>query len=75
MGEWNRRFLEIYPQRLGFVRVTIQYDKLREFRREYGARMMIVDRRVTGQNLPLVRLYPTNGEVNATYAVYELPQD
>jgi hypothetical protein len=37
--------------------------------------MMIVDRRVTGQNLPLVRLYPTNGEVNATYAVYELPQD
>ena len=74
LGEWNRRFLEIYPQRLGFVRVTIQYDKLREYRREYGARMMIVDRRVTGNNLPLVRLYPTKGEANETYAVYELPQ-
>ncbi|MDG2223884.1 MAG: hypothetical protein P8L85_21065 [Rubripirellula sp.] len=75
LSEWNRRFLEIYPQRLGFVRVTIRYDKLREYRREHGVRAMIVDRRVTGENLPLVRLYPTAGEANATYAVYELPQD
>jgi hypothetical protein len=73
LGEWYRRFFEIYPQRLGFVRVTIHYDKLRQYRREYGVDAMIVDRRVTGESLPLVRLYPSNGETNHTYAVYALP--
>lgn len=78
--EWYRRFEEIYPEwignrRTGNDRVSISYANLREFRQKYGTRYMIVDRRVTGDNLPLVRLYPTEPEVNATYAVYELPFD
>ncbi|MCO8122084.1 hypothetical protein NHH03_10070 [Stieleria sp. TO1_6] len=72
--EWERRFEEIYPARLGKVRVTIQYSKLREFRTQYGVRLMVVDNRVTGDHLPLVKLYPTAGQRNATYSVYELPQ-
>lgn len=71
--EWNRRFREIYPQRLGHIRVTIQYPTLREYRRQYGVRWMIVDRRVCGDQLPLVRVYPNDAESNDTFAVYELP--
>ena len=73
LQEWHRRFHEVYPQRLGFVRVTVRYDKLREFRKKYGVRYMIVDRRMVGPNLPLIQLYPAVGETNQTYAVYELP--
>jgi hypothetical protein len=71
--EWQRRFREIFPQRLGFKRVTIQYPQLREYRKRYGVRWMIVDRRIVGDDLPLVRVYPLEPETNATYAVYELP--
>jgi hypothetical protein len=72
--EWYGRFQEVFPRRLGHVRVTIQYAKLREYREKYGAQFMIVDRRVAGDNLPLIRLYPMAPETNATYAVYELPR-
>jgi hypothetical protein len=72
--EWDHRFQEIFPQRLGHIRVTIQYADLRAYRRRYGVRWMIVDRRVCGDNLPLVRLYPSESEANKTFAVYELPQ-
>ena len=72
--EWNRRFQEIFPQRLGHIRVTIQYASLRDYRRRYGVRWMIVDRRVCGESLPLVQVYPTESESNRTFAVYELPE-
>ncbi|KAA5547318.1 hypothetical protein FYK55_00105 [Roseiconus nitratireducens] len=71
--EWRRRFEEIFPERLGTTRVSIQYTILREIRQRYGARFMVVDRRVTGQQLPLVKVYPVGSQTNATYAVYELP--
>jgi hypothetical protein len=74
LKEWHRRFQEVYPQRLGFVRVTIRYAKLREFRQRYGVRYMIVDRRMVGPKLPLIQLYPAGEEQNETYAVYELPR-
>ena len=73
LQEWYRRFHEIYPRRLGFVRVTIRYPKLREFQRAYGVRYMIVDRRMVGPKLPLIQVYPAGEETNETYAVYELP--
>ncbi|MGB7342765.1 MAG: DUF6798 domain-containing protein [Pirellulaceae bacterium] len=71
--EWNRRFAEIFPRRLRRTRVTIKYSALRDYREKYGVRLMVVDRRITGPNLPLVRVYPAGEEINATYAVYELP--
>lgn len=72
--QWYRRFFEIYPRRLGTVRVTIRYPELQRFREQYGARFMIVDRRVVGPNLPLVLVYPQGAATtNATYAVYRLP--
>lgn len=73
LREWYRRFHQIYPRRLGHVRVTIRYDALQDYRRDYGVRYLIVDHRVTGANLPLVRVYPLGLEENETYSVYELP--
>ena len=34
---------------------------------------MIVDRRIVGEHLPLVRVYPVGEQQNQTFAVYELP--
>ena len=76
--EWEKRFNEIFPSNegrnfLGRVRVTINYNRLREFRHKYNVRFIIVDRRVTGPNLPFIKIYPIDDESNETYAVYELP--
>ena len=73
--EWNRRLEEIYPSRLGKGRVTIRYDQLRIYRQKYGVRFMVVDHRIAGKSLPLVRIYPVGEQSNATYSVYELPLD
>ena len=72
--EWKKRFVEIYPDHLGGRRVTINYRSLRDFRQRYHVRYMIVDRRVVGENLPLLRVYPTDSSDNVSYAVYELPR-
>src|SRR5690606_21157499 len=52
--QWYERFFEIYPRRLGTVRVTIRYPRLQRGRDHFGARFVIVDRRVVGPNLPLL---------------------
>lgn len=72
--QWYNRFFDIFPLRLGTVRVTIRYDELRRFRDQYGARMMVVDRRIVGDSLPLVKIYPHDDSTkNDTYAIYRLP--
>ena len=72
--EWRRRMTTIFPRRLGLTRVTINYDTLRQYRRRYGVRFMVVDHRVVGDRLPLPKVYPVMGTANATYGVYELPR-
>lgn len=73
LRKWARRFIEVYPVELSTMRVTIRYDRLREFRSKYGVDWMVVDRRVVGPHLPLVQVYPIGDERNATYAIYRLP--
>ncbi|WP_068265713.1 DUF6798 domain-containing protein [Rubripirellula obstinata] len=72
--EWKKRFQEVFPERLGAIRVTINYKTLRKFREQYNVRYMIVDRRVVGEHLPLLRVYPTESSDNVNYAVYETPK-
>ena len=80
--EWNRRFDDVYPKRLGSVplnsmRVPIGYAKLRSYRKQYGVRFMVVDNRIATKRLPLVKIYPVadgrDDAGNQTYSVYELP--
>jgi hypothetical protein len=73
LREWYRRFRQVFPRRLGTLRVTIQYDQLRQLGQEYDAKYLIVDRRVAGQRLPLVQVYPSEFETNESFAVYRLP--
>jgi len=73
LREWHRRFREVFPLRLGTVRVTIGHEPLRRLRESYGVNFMIVDRRITGAKLPLVKVYPSRDEENPTFAVYQLP--
>lgn len=73
LRKWARRFVEVYPIELSTMRVTIRYDRLREFRQKYNVNWMVVDRRVVGEHLPLVQVYPLDDESNATYAIYRLP--
>ena len=73
--QWQVRMADVFPRRLGGMRVTIQYDALRRYRDTYSVRYMLVDRRVSTANLPLVKVYPRAPEVNQTYAIYELPRD
>lgn len=73
LREWYRRFREVFPRRLGTLRVTIQYDQLRKLGEQYDVRYLIVDRRVAGEHLPLVQVYPTDFETNESFAVYRLP--
>jgi hypothetical protein len=77
---WQRRFDDVFPRQLGSVplssmRVPINYTKLRQYRRRYGVRFMLVDNRIATDQLPLVKVYPQAGQVNRTYSVYELPYD
>ncbi|TVQ02173.1 MAG: hypothetical protein EA381_03475 [Planctomycetaceae bacterium] len=78
MLAWQRRFFDIFPQRLGTMRATIRYADLRRFGDEYGARFMLVDRRIVGPSLPLVQVYPPPASgapgTLTTYAVYRLPR-
>ncbi len=73
LREWYRRFRDVFPRRLGTLRVTIRYGDLRRIGSEYGVRYLIVDRRIAGENLPLVKVYPSRVEDNPTFAVYRLP--
>lgn len=73
LRRWADRFVEVYPVELSTMRVTIRYDRLRQFRKKYDTHWMIVDRRVVGPHLPLVEVYPLGEERNATYAIYRLP--
>lgn len=77
LREWSRRFVEIFPFELSTMRVTIRYDRLRDFRKCYDVDWMIVDRRVVGPHLPLVQIYPLieEQEHNQTYAIYRLPSE
>jgi len=75
LAEWHNRFQSVYPRHLGSVRVTVRYAKLREYRKKYRVRYMIVDRRLVGSSLPLIQIYPAGEETNDTYAVYQMPID
>ncbi len=72
---WQQRFDDVFPVAKGsrMIRVTIRHKTLRRYREDYGVRYLIVDRRVVGPSLPLVRVYPAGEERNDSYAVYELP--
>ena len=71
--EWRRRMEEIFPRSLGSCRVTFSYRKLRQYRKKYNAQYIIIDKRLTTGNVPLVQVYPHSALSNTTFSIYSLP--
>lgn len=75
MIEWARRFNRVFPRELRRARPSYRPASLVQMRQEYGARYVIVDRRVHGAPLRLPRVYPTAIQENDTYAVYAIESE
>jgi hypothetical protein len=49
-------------------------EKILDLHKRYGFRYVLIDRRVGGQSPPLLPLvYPSSGDENSTFAVFEIP--
>ena len=71
--EWSKRLADAYQFDKAKNLVPWTTEKLWELQAKYGIRYVLLDRRVTGQNLPLLPiLYPPPSELNESFAVFEL---
>ncbi len=71
--EWNTRRADAYQFDKAKNLQPLTTEKLWELQAKYGIRYVLLDRRVTGQNLPLLPiLYPSPTEFNESFAVFEL---
>lgn len=71
--EWSKRLADAYQFDKAKNLQPWTTEKLWELQAKYGIRYVLLDRRVTGQNLPLLPiLYPSPTEFNESFAVFEL---
>ncbi len=71
--EWSQRLADAYQFDKTKILQPWTTDKLWELQGKYGIRYVLLDRRVVGQNPPLLpTLYPSQNEFNETFAVFEL---
>ncbi len=72
--EWSQRRVDAYQYDKKKILQPWTTEKLWELHAKYGIRYVLLDRRVLGQIPPLLPiLYPSQGEFNETFAVFELP--
>ena len=72
--EWSKRLADAYPFDKAKNLEPWTTEKLWELQAKYGIRYVLLDRRVTGQNPPLLPiLYPSPTELNESFAVFEFP--
>jgi hypothetical protein len=75
--EWKRRMTDVYPRDKEHHRhdlAAFTDEELIELAREYQAEYVIVDLTRASRPIGLSRLYPRAGEVNASFAVYRVPE-
>jgi len=74
MVEWSKRLADAYQFDKEKILQPWTTDKLWELHNKYGIRYVLLDRRVAKQAPPLLPiLYPTQNELNETFAVFEIP--
>ncbi len=72
--EWSQRLSDAYKFDKTKILQPWTTEKLWELQSKYGIRYVLLDRRVAGQITPsLPILYPSQNELNDTFAVFELP--
>jgi hypothetical protein len=72
--EWYERLSECYPVDSERSLMPWTTEKILDLHKRYGFRYVLIDRRVGGQSPPLLPLvYPSSGDENSTFAVFEIP--
>ena len=72
--EWSKRLADAYQFDKEKILQPWTTDKLWELHNKYGIRYVLLDRRVAKQTPPLLPLlYPSQNELNDTFAVFEIP--
>lgn len=77
--EWRRRFVSIFPSKLGEERQTIHYSDLKALKKDFGLRFIVVDHQISGRVLPLVNVFNSGFQKNSfdknwlSHSVYRLP--
>lgn len=72
--EWFERLSECYPVDSERSLAPWTTEKILDLHKRYGFRYVLIDRRVGGQSPPLLPLlYPSSGDENSTFAVFEIP--
>ncbi len=74
IAEWSNRLADAYEFDKEKKLQPWTDEKLWELHAKYGIRYVLLDRRVEGQIPPLLPIvYPSQNELNATFAVFEFP--
>ena len=77
--KWRRRFVSVFPSKLGEDRQTMLYSDLKRLRREFGLRFIVIDHQISGRALPLVNVFKASFQKNSfdknwlSHSVYRLP--
>jgi hypothetical protein len=72
--DWSQRLADAYLFDKEKILQPWTTEKLWELHNKYGIRYVLLDRRVAKQTPPLLPiLYPTQNELNDTFAVFEIP--
>ena len=72
--EWSQRLADAYQFDKEKILQPWSTEKLWELQSKYGIRYVLLDRRVAKQTPPLLPiLYPSQIELNDTFAVFEIP--
>lgn len=72
--EWSKRLADAYQFDKEKILQPWTTEKLWELHNKYGIRYVLLDRRVANQAPPLLPvLYPSQNELNDTFAVFEIP--
>ncbi len=72
--EWSQRLADAYQFNKEKILQPWTTEKLWELQSKYGIRYVLLDRRVAKQTPPLLPiLYPSQNEINDTFAVFEIP--
>ena len=72
--EWSQRLADAYQFNKEKILQPWTTEKLWELQKKYGIRYVLLDLRIAKQALPLLPiLYPSQSELNDTFAVFEIP--
>jgi hypothetical protein len=77
--EWRRRFVSVFPSKLGEDRQTMLYSDLKRLKIEFGLRFIVIDHQISGRALPLVNVFKASFQENSfdknwlSHSVYRLP--